>query len=222
MARDNDNIPAKVIGTRSKHALIQCEVFGMTPLMQCRFSEDAEISSSQATRRTKIAERTPRDAAESVCYRNTDGELYVPSTQIRAAIIEAGSNHKQRGNRKSLKYILGGALTLLDEQLLVIDPSTGKPYKTFEVDSRPVTIPATKGKVMRHRPRFDKWKLAFEIRINLNLVDVETVAMLLAEAGEQFGIGDWRPQRMGSFGTFFVSKFDRLVDGRSSQQEAAE
>jgi hypothetical protein len=82
------------------------------------------------------------------------------------------------------------------------------PAQDFEVDSRPVTIPATKGRVMRHRPRFDDWGAKFSLKINDSLISTELVHQLLNEAGEQIGIGDFRPEKTGPFGTFRVVKFD--------------
>lgn len=81
------------------------------------------------------------------------------------------------------------------------------PAKDFEVDSRPVTIPATKGRIMRHRPRFDQWGAAFEMQINDDLLSVDMAHQLLNEAGLSIGIGDFRPEKRGPFGTFRVTKF---------------
>jgi hypothetical protein len=208
-----------VIGLRGRYAFIECEITGITPYMQHRFSEAAEIASGQATRRVKLDNETPRDQAEKLCYRNKEGQLYAPSTQIRAMLIEAGSNHKLKGSRKSLKYAIAGALVIVEQELLILDPDTNQLVSNFEVDSRPVTIPATKGKVMKHRPRFDRWRLRFTLRVNTNIVDVATMAMLLGEGGELLGLGDWRPQRLGQYGMFFVSKFD---ERKASLSEAAE
>jgi hypothetical protein len=72
----------------------------------------------------------------------------------------------------------------------------------FEVDSRPVTIPATKGRIMRHRPRFDCWSARFTIRVNEELLPPDFIHQLLVEGGQQIGVGDFRPEKGGPFGTF--------------------
>ena len=82
------------------------------------------------------------------------------------------------------------------------------PAKDFEVDSRPVTIPATKGRIMRHRPRFDQWGAKFDLMVNDAQLAVETAHLLLTEAGQSIGIGDFRPEKRGPFGTFRVTAFD--------------
>jgi len=84
------------------------------------------------------------------------------------------------------------------------------PAKSFEVDSRPVTIPATKGRIMRHRPRFDQWGLKFDLIVNDDLLSVDMAQQLLQEAGQQIGIGDFRPEKRGPFGCFLVSKWEAV------------
>jgi hypothetical protein len=79
--------------------------------------------------------------------------------------------------------------------------------KDYEVDSRPVTIPSTKGKVMRHRPRFDQWSMRFTLRINEDILPVDFVQLLLTEGGQQIGIGDFRPEKSGPFGTFQITSW---------------
>ena len=78
------------------------------------------------------------------------------------------------------------------------------------VDARPVTIPATKGRVMRYRPRFNEWGAKFNVLVNDDILDVDTVHQLLNEAGLTIGIGDFRPEKRGPFGTFRVTKFEEV------------
>jgi hypothetical protein len=73
-----------------------------------------------------------------------------------------------------------------------------------------VTIPATKGRVMRYRPRFNEWGAEWTMVINENLMGLDLAHQLLAEGGQQSGIGDFRPQHRGPFGTFRVTKFEEM------------
>ena len=61
---------------------------------------------------------------------------------------------------------------------------------------------------MRHRPRFDVWSAEFDLVINDDLLDPATAHVLLQEAGLSFGIGDFRPEKRGPFGTFRVTKWE--------------
>ena len=57
-------------------------------------------------------------------------------------------------------------------------------------------------RVMRTRPKFDKWQARLEIDYMPHLLNRQDVDSFLSVAGEQIGIGDWRP-RFGRFTTQF-------------------
>ena len=93
----------------------------------------------------QIEERNPRDEAEAVSYRDRAGLCYHPSAAIARLLRESGGAHKQKGSRKSLKYIVPAGVRMGDDviELYELDGKTRK--KDFEVDSRPVTIPQHQG-----------------------------------------------------------------------------
>lgn len=187
---------------------IKVTIVGVTPLLQHRFG-DAEMEALDDTTRSaiRIERGTPREEAEKVCYRDKEGYLFHPGAAIARLLREAGSAHKLKGTRKSVKFIVPSAVIVLDDAIPLTNGSPAKRLKTFEVDSRPVTIPATKGRVMRHRPRQDEWSATFRLRVNEKLLPAEFVHKLLVEGGEQLGIGDFRPEKGGPFGTFRVTEF---------------
>jgi len=184
--------------------VVEVTIEGTMPLLQHRFGEQAEGNLAKNTRRVKVnGEETPRDKAEQVAYRLPTGELWHPGASISRALREAAGNHKAKGSRKSMKWSMGGAVICLDDAILLRD-AVGNPLTTYEVDSRPVVIPSTKGRVMRHRPRSDKWQMRFTLKINTDLIDAAFVRQLLGEAGQQIGLGDYRPEKGGPMGTFDV------------------
>lgn len=185
------------------------EISGITSLLQHRFSETAEVDGAAPTRTVNLASMTPRDAAETVAYRKEDGTLYHPGAAISRLLREAGSSHKQKGSRKSLKYIVPAAVIVGEDALPL---SNGKPLTDFEVDSRPVTIPATKGRIMRHRPRVDEWTIKFRLEIDEAVLPPDIIHQLLIEGGQRIGIGDYRPEKGGPFGRFLVQCWDEVED----------
>ena len=187
--------------------VVDVAIKGLPPLMQHRFSENAEVEGKKTTRTVVRVAETPREEADKVCYRNKEGEYYMPSTCIHRMLIEAGSNHKLKGSRKSAKYVVSGAVQMTTDTLIVRNGDGVSPAKDYEVDSRPVVIPSTKGRIMRHRPRFDEWSMRFSLRVNEDLLPEDFVHQLLDEGGLQGGIGDFRPQKFGPFGTFLVTEW---------------
>ena len=186
---------------------IEVEIRGNTPLLIHKFAEQAE--QAKATRRVMVDSYDPRTEATKNAYIAPDGTYYFNAFAIPATMANAGVNHKMRGSRKTLKFIVPSAVRMEVDTVTILD-GDGKAARNFEVDSRPVTIPATKGRVMRHRPRFDNWGAKFRLILNDQMLSSEDAHRLLNEAGESMGIGDFRPEKRGPFGTFRVTKFEEI------------
>jgi hypothetical protein len=188
---------------------VQVEIKGVTSLIQNRFNEDAEEPG--ATRGMLVNRGTPREEAEKKVHKDKDGKFYIPGMAILAMLREVAGNHKMKGSRKSAKYVVPAAVRLgAGEQVAYLTNGDGKMPTDFEVDSRPVVIPSTKGRVMRHRPRFDQWGAKFSLQINEKLLPESFIHQLADEAGLQNGLGDLRPQKGGPFGCFQVIKWQIL------------
>lgn len=174
---------------------------GLTAILMHRFGEQAEIESE--TRAVRLESLTPAQAAERTAYRTTAGNLYVPGEAFTRLLREAGGGHKQRGTRKSLKYIVPAAVVIASDVVELHDQA-GEPLTKIEVDSRPVTIPATKGRIMRHRARVEKWSATFDLEIDTSVLDAQTIHQLLEEGGRRIGIMDYRPEKGGPYGRFSI------------------
>lgn len=182
---------------------IDVEIRGTSPLLIHRFTEASEQAKS--SRRTMVGNRDPRDEATKAAYIAPDGTFYFSAFSIPGAMGNAGSNHKMRGSRKSLRFIVPSAVRVTTEAITILNGNG--PAKDFEVDARPVTIPATKGRIMRYRPRFDCWGAKFTLVLDDDVLSIEDAQQLLTEAGMQIGIGDFRPEKRGPFGCFRVVTF---------------
>lgn len=189
--------------------IVSVEIRGLSPLLQRRFGEDAEQADKQTTRMAAASYGIPREQAERAVYRDQAGCCYFPGQAIARLLREAGSNHKQRGTRKSVKYIVPAAVIVAADVVGILDEQ-GKPTKDFEIDSRPVTIPATKGRVMRHRPRWDQWRAEFTLEIDEDVLGADVIHQLLEEGGRRIGIGDYRPEKGGPFGRFEILRWEEI------------
>lgn len=202
-------------------AFLQVEVWleGATPLLQNRATEEA--LSGRTRSNTPGEEMDPRDVAEKCLYRLENKQIAIPGSAIARMLREAGGSHKAKGSRKSLKYIVPAAVLVLDDLCGLYLPDRKTKITTFEVDSRPVTIPATKGRIMRHRPRFNSWACKFQLRLNDDILDETMVRRLMNEGLQQIGIGDFRPEKGGPFGTSHLVHWQIVADSRP-KLEAAE
>lgn len=181
-------------------------VQGLPPgILMHRFSEASETE--EETRTIRQERGTTRERAEQAAYRADDGSLYVPSTWFFRSMIEVGSYHKQRGSRKSLKYIIPAAIVVTTDIIPLLNLD-GKPIMDFEVDARPVVIPSTKGRIMAYRPRIEVWQAEIPMEVDTTIIGVDTAHQLLEDAGRKQGVGDFRPEKKGPFGRFQITKWD--------------
>lgn len=183
--------------------LIDVEIRGITPLLIHRFGEQAEANAP--TRAIVTDTSDPRSEALKAAYVASDGTYYFSAFAIPNAMASAGANHKMKGSRKTLRFVVPAAVRMTTDTVTILNGSG--PAQSFEVDARPVTIPATKGRVMRYRPRFNEWGAQFVLQINTDHLSVASAHQLLSEAGVSYGIGDFRPEKRGPFGTFRVTAF---------------
>ena len=190
---------------------IDIEITGITAILMNRFTDENEAQVTSGTRPSTIGHRgTPREQAEKTAYKDDKGNLYVPTQNLYACIINAGKFHKV-GKTKvtTAKSSLVPAGLVMNDGLVLslLNPKSNKAQKSFEVDSRRVVIPATGGAVMRHRARIDEWRIRFTVEVDMTVFDANFVRTLVDDAGKKIGLGDYRPERKGPFGKFKVTKW---------------
>jgi len=144
--------------------------------------------------------RSPEEQADLKAYRDPDtGMLYIPGIAIQRAFIGAAAYSKGKG-RASLQKQAAASLFIFPERV-----SLG--VKKYVLDSRAVVIPATRGRVIRHRPRLDEWKAKFEIEYDESLLTERQVRQIVDDAGSRVGLLDFRPEKKGPFGRFIVTEW---------------
>lgn len=57
---------------------------------------------------------------------------------------------------------------------------------------------------IRFRGEFHGWSIRLKLSYNANAVKPEQIAMLITNAGFAVGVGEWRPEKDGSLGTFGI------------------
>jgi hypothetical protein len=184
---------------------IQVKITGTSPLLLCRFPENSEQEKS--TRQVLVDKGTPREQAQRAAYVDKDGRFYFPGPAIPKLLREAAANHKLRGSRRSAKYVVPGAVRIKEDGVVILNGDGQSPARDFEIDSRPVCIPSTKGRIMCHRPRWDFWSAKFTLVVNDQVLPVDFINTLLVEGSQQIGIGAFRPEKSGPYGTFLVSEW---------------
>ena len=174
---------------------VNVEIEGITPLLMNRFIEDEEIPKKKGEQK-----ETEEDAKKRL-YLNEKGEIIVPSEWLLRAMDRVSSEFKVEGmKRATYKSLLAGNI-FIEPEAIKIEP------QEWIVDKRSVVIPATRGRIMKYRPKFNQgWKLKFKIKVFDDRIKKEVLYHILVEAGRRAGIGDGRTIGMGRF---IVKSFEK-------------
>lgn len=156
-----------------------------------------------------IEKKTPEEQAEIAAYRDPETRvLYIPGVNVQRCLVSAASYSKGKGRSNLVRQ--AAACLLVEPQRISLGT------KIFEIDSRPVVVPATKGRVVRHRPRLDNWKIAFTIEYDETLLDEKQVRQIVDNAGSRVGFLDYRPEKKGPFGRAMVTEWKLESNGLGS------
>jgi hypothetical protein len=63
---------------------------------------------------------------------------------------------------------------------------------------------------IRYRPGFPEWAVTLTVRYNTRAMTLQQLVHLFNQAGFSTGVGEWRPERDGSFGMFHVEAVDEV------------
>lgn len=170
---------------------IVCGITGLSPLLMHAYP----LVPVEA-----LEKKTPEEQAELAAYREVGGKrLYIPSTAMQRALVAGAAYSKGKG-RASLQKPAAACL-LIDEPYLWL------PTNDYQIDVRPVVIPATKGRVLRYRPIIDTWKTEFHLNYDDTLLSAKQVRQIVDDTGKNVGILDFRPEKKGPFGRFIVDSW---------------
>lgn len=68
-----------------------------------------------------------------------------------------------------------------------------------------------RARILRTRAKFDlPWSLAFTVELNSELAGNEELARWLEIAGDRVGLGDWRPEKSGTYGRFRLDSIEAV------------
>lgn len=181
---------------------------GTTPMLQNRMSEETleNIRTKAKKPKSSATARTPREDAAPKAYVDGEGQAYVPTENLLACLIGAGSFVRLEGKRQvssAKSTTLPGFLTLEEMHLPLFAPGSSEPA-TWEVDMRAGRNPNGGEAVCLCRPRFDRWAFKVTALVDTREVNPNLVRQIFDIAGKRIGLGDFRPARKGMFGQFRV------------------
>lgn len=174
--------------------LIEITLVGDSPLISHAWSKKAkqEMLDKQMKRAkaAKLAKDPEQDYRESLYYCD-DGRYGFPAVAFKNAAVDACSHVSDL-----TKVAARGAFHIVGDMV----PIEGEPNMREDM----VRIGMGTADI-RYRGEFRKWSVNLQIRYNASMLSVEQIVNLFNTAGFAIGVGEWRPQRDGSFGMFHVA-----------------
>lgn len=172
-------------------------VQGISPLIMHKWSEkaikmmlDKQMKKAVKGRETK----NPKEDVEACIYRDSDGDVCIPTNMFKQAIVSAVRN------------VEGLTMTIVRGALFVIGDKDGNTkLKYSDMVSRQDMVRVGMGSAdIRFRPEFRNWETSFMVDFNPQVISAEQIINLINLAGFSVGICEWRPEKNGDFGRFQV------------------
>lgn len=189
---------------------------GVTPLLQNAMSMDCLLGIRDKAKKPKTAEKPSlRDEADNKVHRLANGDPCVPIQMLYSSFINAGQFVRLDGKRQvstAKATVLPGMLTIEEAHLPIFLPGADDPAP-WEVDIQQGRNPNGGEAVCIVRPRFDHWELRLTVSIDREQMPLPMARNLIDIAGSRIGIGDFRPQRKGTFGRFSVNAWEEAING---------
>lgn len=181
---------------------INVTIAGISPLLMNRFTDAAAEKATNGSRGAIVTgdRGSPREQAEARVYRDDAGRACIPQPNIFRCLIDGGAFFKAGKSKVTTqKSSLIPACVAIEGTMLPL-----KFRDDWQVDVRPVRIPATGGRILCCRPIFYDWSLAFVMELDEDMLNTKLARDILDAAGKRIGLGDFRPACKGPYGRFVV------------------
>jgi hypothetical protein len=188
------------IGTET----VRVPIIGTMPLIVHNFSDKSkrQMLDAQQGRKSPKQARDPEAEYEAAFYRSKDGYGF-PVTAFKAATVGAARFYGKDVQMTSLRQFIfmRGEISEKDPQALV--EITGEPRMREDV----VRLGGpSRSADLRYRPEFSEWSTVLEITYVVSSLSRDSVLSLVDAGGLGIGVGEWRPEKRGEFGTYAIDQ----------------
>jgi len=172
---------------------LKIRIKGTSPLICNKFSESQQKAIlDKQMKKAKVGKeaKDPEKQYQESLYVMDDGRFGFPASGFKKAMVRAAKNTDimPMTDARGAFHVMG-----------TYCPIKGKPQKR-----RDTVRLATGVADIRFRAEFQDWESELDIVYNANMVSDDQLAQLVNSAGFSVGVGDWRPEKNGSFGMFEV------------------
>lgn len=180
-----------------KIQLMKVKITGTAPLIFHKWDEKAirMILDKQMKKASPGREiRNPEKEYENSFYYDASGKIAFPARNIKQAIVGSG------------RFLQDIKMTVLRGSIFVRGDKDGfipVVYKKKSMRQDMVTVGMGSADI-RFRGQLEDWSMDLLIEYDADILSGEQVLNLLQRAGFSQGLGEWRPEKNGDYGTFSV------------------
>jgi hypothetical protein len=182
---------------------VMVPIVGTSPLLVNRFSEKAkrQMLDAMQGRKTHREPKNPEAEYEAAFYRFKDGNANgFPAIAFKLATIGAARFYGKSVTMTSLKQFMffRGEPGKDGQQLVRI---TGEPRMREDV----TRVGGGRGGAdLAYRPEFTEWSAVLDVTYVTSALTRNSVLSLIDAGGKGIGVGEWRPEKDGDFGTYRI------------------
>lgn len=187
------------IGTET----LRVPLIGTAPLIVHRFSEKAKrqmLDNMQGRKSPKEA-KNPEAEYEAAFYRTDEGGYGFPVIAFKAATVGAARFYGKSVSMTALRQFVFFDAPFSKDAGQKLAPIIGEPHMREDV-----TRVGMGGTDLRYRPEFTEWSTQVEVTYVKSMLTRESVLSLIDAGGMGVGVGEWRPERKGDFGTYSLDE----------------
>ncbi|MGH2372126.1 MAG: hypothetical protein ACRDIC_01415 [bacterium] len=175
---------------------------GTAPLLMHRFSEKAklEMLHNAQSKKTPRQPKNPEAEYEAAFYRLKNGEPGFPALGFKQATIGGARFYGKQITMTALKQFI----------FFTGEPGEdGHPYVPIigePVMREDVVRVGRGGTDLRYRPQFNEWTTTLTVIYVTSMLTRGSLLSLIDAGGMGVGVGEWRPERDGDFGTYAIDE----------------
>lgn len=185
---------------------IRVPIVGTSPLIVNRFAEKARLQMLNAMQGRKVPKEVKDPDAEykAAMYFLNDGSHGFPVIGFKAATVSA------------CRFYSGVTMTALRQFMFF----RGEPGQGGQQMARIIGEPSMRedvvrvnrgGADLRYRPIYEKWLTELIVTYASSVLTRQSILSLIDAGGMGVGVGEWRPEKDGDFGTYRIDP-DRDVE----------
>ena len=218
--------------------LMKVKIKGTSPIIFHKWDEKAikMILDKQLKKAQKGREvRDPQADFISSFYKNADNQVYIPARNIKQAIVGSarfingipmtvlrgtvfvwGESDKQEVLllNKGKPIVVSGKVKEFAEGESTVENIVGHDEEDANIQMRQDMVTVGMGSAdIRFRGQIQEWEAEVMIQYDADILSAEQILNLLQRAGFSQGLGEWRPEKNGSNGTFEVDSTSATPGG---------